>query len=319
MQKICTLRTDDGIIKILLKDRTTGENIIWATEHYHPKDSIDLRNEKIVSKYLRLIKPRVEKSKTERERRSRDNAEVFTPSWVVNKQNNLVDNAWFERENIFNKENDGHSWVTSEKIIFDQTHTWQAYVNHVRLEMCCGEATYLVNRYDSVNGKIVPLENRIGILDRKFRVIRENAQNDEEWLEYAIKAIKAIYGYEFQGDNLFIARENILNTYIDYYKERFASDPSQELLLEVATIISWNIWQMDGLKLVIPYSCHSEKSETVQLSFLTDIFEETEEECRGCVNDNQKQHNGIRCVIMDWEKNKKIKYVELIWGKNFEK
>ena len=31
-------------------------------------------------------------------------AEVFTPSWICNAQNNLIDNAWFERKDVFNKE-----------------------------------------------------------------------------------------------------------------------------------------------------------------------------------------------------------------------
>ena len=29
--------------------------------------------------------------------------ECNTPSWICNKQNNLVDNAWFGSENIFNR------------------------------------------------------------------------------------------------------------------------------------------------------------------------------------------------------------------------
>jgi hypothetical protein len=31
-------------------------------------------------------------------------AEVFTPSWICNAQNNLIDNTWFGRDNVFNKE-----------------------------------------------------------------------------------------------------------------------------------------------------------------------------------------------------------------------
>lgn len=30
--------------------------------------------------------------------------------------------------------------------------------------------------------------------------------------------------------------------------------PTKEELYEIATIISWNTWQMDGLKLTVPYS-----------------------------------------------------------------
>jgi hypothetical protein len=36
--------------------------------------------------------------------RVREMAEVFTPSWVCNAQNNLIDNAWLEKDNLFNYE-----------------------------------------------------------------------------------------------------------------------------------------------------------------------------------------------------------------------
>ena len=42
------------------------------------------------------------------------------------------------------------------------------------MEITCGEAPYLVSRYDVVKGEIIPVEDRIGILDRKLRVINEN-------------------------------------------------------------------------------------------------------------------------------------------------
>lgn len=63
-----------------------------------------------------LLKPRIEKGKTEQIKRNKDNAEVFTPCWIVNKQNILVDNAWFGKANLFNKENDDGSWAATEKV-----------------------------------------------------------------------------------------------------------------------------------------------------------------------------------------------------------
>ena len=35
------------------------------------------------------------------------------------------------------------------------------------------------------------------------------------------RALKSIHGFEWQGDNLILARENVLYTFIDYYMERF--------------------------------------------------------------------------------------------------
>ncbi len=49
-----------------------------------------------------IIMPRVQKDKLLQKNRSRDMAEVFTPSWICNAQNNLIDTAWFGRENVFN-------------------------------------------------------------------------------------------------------------------------------------------------------------------------------------------------------------------------
>ncbi len=306
------------ILSALLLDRTTNKNIIWATDHYKNKGKGYSPTNEIkpmhVLSGIRAIRPRIEKSKAEQVKRSKDNAEVFTPSWLVNKQNNLVDDAWFGNKGKFNIENLDNTWTPTEKVIFDCGKTWIDYVNDIRLEVCCGEAPYLVSRYDAVNGQIIEIKNRVGLLDRKFRVIKENASSDDEWLEYAMKALKSIYGYEFQGDNLLIARENIFFDFIDYYLDRFDKLPDKELLINVATIISWNIWQMDGLKYVVPFSCHNEVKKAVQLSLFGELEEPKFDICPGCKNNDPKKHNGKRCVIMDWEKDQEIKFVSLMWG-----
>ena len=94
---------------------------------------------------------------------------MFTPSWVCNKQNNLVDNAWFGAENVFNTEYEKHWTATENKITFPTPDgkTWEDYVRDVRLEITCGEAPYLVSRYDTVTGDTIELAQRIGLLDRK--------------------------------------------------------------------------------------------------------------------------------------------------------
>lgn len=309
-----------NILGILLYDNTTKKNIIWATNHYQNKGLRYSITDEIKPCHLngkvRAVRPRIEKSKAEQTKRSKDNAEVFTPSWIVNKQNNLADNAWFGRENRFNAENPDNSWSPTEKVVFDGDKTWTDYVGDIRLEVCCGEAPYLVSRYDTVSGEAIENKNRIGLLDRKFRVINENVTSDEEWLDYAIKAIKSIYGYEFQGDNLLIARENVLLDFVDYYFERFGKLPGEDLLIEVATIISWNLWQMDGLKYVVPFSCHNEVEKVVQLTLFGEPEEPKLDICPGCKANDPKKHNGKRCYIMDWEKKKKIKFVSLMWRNN---
>lgn len=305
------LEENQDILAILLLDRTTKKNIIWATNMYSKRGFYEKSNIlpiHITGRY-NPIKPRVEKSKTEQSKRSKGMAEVFTPSWMCNKQNNLVDNEWFGNENVFNIETD-YSWIPTNKIDFGDKN-WKNYVSDIRLEITCGEAPYLVSRYDTVSGNKIDLFSRIGLFDRKMRVINENAINDEEWINESLVALKSIYGYEYQGDNLLIARENIFFSYIDYYYNRFNELPRKELLLIVAEVISWNIWQMDGLKLVVPLSCHEDK--IIQLSLFDDETVKGEF-CRGCKNNDITKHNGIRCNIMDWTKNKPIKFISLMKG-----
>lgn len=110
-----------------------------------------------------------------------------------------ADEQWFGRKDVFNYVNDDNTWtVNEEKIIFDGKQTWKKYVDSRRLEITCGEAPYLVSRYDTTTGElIVPPINRIGFLDRKLRVVNENTITEEEWLKWAERAIQSYYGYEY--------------------------------------------------------------------------------------------------------------------------
>ena len=247
------------LLNILLLDRTTNRNIIWAT---HDHKNLDAHSEMKNDSELEKIQPRFLKSAEHQKNRSRYKAEIFTPAWLCNEQNNLIDESFFHRSNVFNVvDSQNHTWQpTSEKIPFDEKITWQDYVTSNRLEITCGEAPYLVSRYDAVSGKIIDLENRIGILDRKIRVVNENTSTKLDWLNWITKAFQSVYGYEFQGDNLLLARKNLLMTFVEYYQARFDSTPEQKILEEIAEVISWNLWQMDGLTNAIPYHEPHEKN-----------------------------------------------------------
>lgn len=309
------LKLDSRLVEILLKDNTTKKNIIWATDNYKGFGntyyfSKNMTLEAITGLKGNVIKPRVEKTKKEQQTRIREKAEVFTPSWICNKQNNLIDESWFEDKNIFNVEKDNIWKTNSNKITFPTKSgkTWQDYINDNRLEVACGEAPYLVSRYDTVSGNVIEVKDRIGLLDRKLRIIDENTSTEEEWLEWSTKAYKSIYGYDWQGDNVLLARENLLYTFQDYYFEKFNKEASLDILIEIANIISWNIWQMDGIKLVIPNSCKTE--EKIQMSFFGDEVQKIE--CLGCKKNNFRKHNGIYSKIMNWETNRAIKFLTLI-------
>lgn len=306
---------DIGLLAILLRDHSSGNNIIWATDNYSSRgdgfQSNDFITVQSVTGYNgNIVKPRIKKSKEEQAERIKQKAEVFTPSWICNKQNNLVDNAWFGENFVFNTE-DNKRWIpTKEKIRFPSPSgkMWQEYVLDTRLEITCGEAPYLVSRYDTVSGEYINVESRIGLLDRKLRVVSENTGSEIEWFEWVVKAYQSIYGFDWQGDNVLLARENLLFTFVDYYTKQFNKDPSVEMLRQIAEILSWNIWQMDGLKFVIPNSCRDLEND--QLSLFCD--ETTKESCPGCENNDPYSHTGIYCIIKDWKENKTVKFVSLL-------
>ena len=181
------------------------------------------------------------------------------------------------------------------------------------MEITCGEAPYITSRYDTTTGEFIPVEKRIGLLDRKLRVINENVHSSGEWLTAAQEAYKSIYGFEWQGDNLLLAREAMLYTFIENYELKFNKLPLTVSIKYIAYIISWNIWQMDGLKGVIPNSC----KDIVETSLFGD---ETRIPCKGCASEGFLNHTGIYCLIKDWrakdpnsgKKGRKMRYIDLL-------
>ncbi len=315
------------VLDILLRDHTTQKNIFWATNNYielgtNYQFSSPMLTESITGQNGNIIMPRVKKHRDLQQLRARDMAEVFTPSWICNAQNNLIDNAWFGRENMFNSEislvNGTKSWIVNKEIItFPESKSWQDYIKDTRLEMACGEAPYITSRYDTTTGVFIPVNERIGLLDRKLRVINENIEDSRDWLQAVQTAYKNTYAFEWQGDSLLLAREAMLITFIENYVLKFGKEPVLKSIQYIAYIISWNLWQMDGLKAVIPNSCGT---KTVESQSLFGDTQQLTKSCEGCSKGNLRKHNGIYCLIRDWnnrdletgKKNRKIKFVDLL-------
>ena len=296
----------------LLKDHTTQQNIYWATDSYadlgeeftfyapitldkitsyisdegvvatkKQYDAIIKQTPEAKEHYQEMIRPRAVKSKQEQTQRAKDKAEVFTPAWICNAQNNLIDEAWFGRkEGLFNAPdpNDPHKWINNEdKILFPEGKTWQDYVADMRLEITCGEAPYLCNRYDAVTGEYnQDVKYRIGMLDRKLRIVSENTKDSKEWILWAKVALRSTYGFEWQGDNLLLAREALFFTFEEHYIARFGekkfNQNKMRMMPGAAYIISWNVWQMDGLTYGLPgYQpfVEEKKDKYVQLSLFS--------------------------------------------------
>lgn len=312
------LNYDAEVLDTLLRDHTTQRNIFWATSDYEGigegfEYGSPILPELITGKYIKVIRPRTLKARELQSARVREMAEVFTPSWVCNAQNNLIDEAWFGRKDVFNHEirlYDGTpSWVVNpDPITFPKGKTWKDYVRDTRLEMACGEAPYLVSLYDTTTGEHIPIERRIGLLDRKLRVVSENTETTGDWLDWAQEAYKSLYAFEWQGDSLLLAREALFYSFTDYYRHKFDTEPLKKSVKYIAYIISWNVFQMDGLKCVIPNSCEPETE---------DLFgNKVKQPCKGCKDGTIHGHNGIAVLVRDWhvkdKEKQKITFSSLI-------
>lgn len=289
------------VLPHLLQDRTTEKNIIWAADTYE-----EYGEEYKATHHMRIdlllngpaIQPRIAKNVDAQLSRTKKFAEVFTPAWLCNQMNNYCDEVWFGRKDVFNTSKD-KTWTPAEApIAFPKRKRWQRYVDSRRLEIACGEAPYLVSRYDASSGELIPFNRRIGILDRKLRVVNENAADEAEWLKFAFRALESVYGYEYQGDNLLIARVNVLMTFMDAVQEKWQREATYEELNRAANIISWNIWQMDGLKGTVPTdSLYARQHQFDMFSMLG---------LRPAIDETKR----IQCKIMNWRDGHKLVYVD---------
>lgn len=273
-----------AVLDTLLKDKSTGKNIIWATDPpeelqtvmYEPvTDRSPITAQQLWLTHYEVVLPRMMKQTDTQQQRTRKKGEVFSPAWVCNKMNNALDADWFgalgaeQTAGQFTVELP-QGWQTVETPVQfpackGRTPAWVQYVQSRRLEVTCGEAPFLASRYDAATGEMIPVARRIGILDRKLRVVSENAATEDEWRKYATHAVQSTYGYEYQGDNLLLARVNLLLTYAEHLQARWQRKPTEEELQAIANIISWNLWQMDGLHLSVPGGKPQPEAEQLDL------------------------------------------------------
>ena len=300
------------VLPILLQDKTTKKNIIWATGSYKDlgseyADDVQMTADALVGMDRICLQPRVLKALSEQQERTKSHAEVFTPSWVCNQMNNFCDEEWFGRKDVFNRQ-DGHAWTASEgPVAFPakkvKVPLWQRYVDSRRLEITCGEAPFIVSRYDAATGEEIPIPQRIGLLDRKLRIVNENAADEADWLKWTLRAFQSVYGYEYQGDNLLLARINLLMSFTEYLQDRWKRPPTDKELKKIANVIAWNLWQMDGLKGTVPFG---EPRETVEQTALDLSFHDF-----GIGQADSETKKTPRCKIFDWRWKESILFGEV--------
>ena len=291
-----------GLLRPLLEDKTAKTNILWATDAYQDLGP-DYRRDKeieaslITGEHSDVIKNRARKALEQQSERTRKHAEVFTPLWVCQKMVSHADAIWFGNADAFLA-----NGSPTEQVCFPKRRKWQRYVDARRLEITCGEAPFLVNRYDAYTGEIIPQENRQGILDRKLRIVGENAATEAEWFRWTLRAFQSTYGYEFQGDNLLIARVNLLMTFEEALWARWQRKPATGEYRQIIRAIVWNLWQMDGLTGKIPY-CKADAFHQVSLY-----------EWLGSEAYQKHRDQQAHCRIADWRRKRSLEYLEVNKG-----
>lgn len=264
-----------GLLNRLLEDKTTKQNILWATDAYNAFGEAFGRMQPILPEQITggnadRIQTRAEKERVAQNQRTRQHAEVFTPLWVVQKMNDYADEVWFGEPDVFSK----------ERVPFPPDKTWKEYVDSRRLEITCGEAPYLVTRYDVESGETIPIPDRVGLLDRKLRIVTENAADAGEWMQWAKRAVESTYGYEFQGDNLLIARVNLLMTVAENVQAALHREPTDAEYKHISNVAAWNLWQMDGLTGTVPNCAVQAEFEQMSLFTLTEPQTPEQPPCR---------------------------------------
>lgn len=244
------------LLDALLSDYTTGAHIRWGTNALAPLGAGYAPADEIKAEFLLpgLVLSRHKKRVDMQSERTKSFGEVFTPFSVCKTMTDHADEVWFGRPNVFDD--------PIAPIAFPEGKTWEAYVKEKRLEITCGEAPFLTTLYDSATGEEKPTHERVGFLDRKLRVVRENTRSIEERVEWALRACKAVYGYEIQGDSLLIARVNVLTAALEFCESSRLELNAPSLTVEeqqveygrFVDVIAKNLWQMDGLTGRVPYS-----------------------------------------------------------------
>lgn len=155
--------------------------IRFCTDDYKENDKYSFDDDITVSVASKLIKDgklktRLAKSKEAQQARTKEKAEVFTPSWICEY---MVNSCIVGNKNM--REEETNKAVNN--LIYEADWTKEKYYSFINkrwMEACCGEAPYMVSRYDTTTGEDIDIYDRIGFLDRKMQLISRYRQNFDE-------------------------------------------------------------------------------------------------------------------------------------------
>ena len=290
--------SERGLLKKLLVDKTTKGRILWGTDAYCERGEgygkgREMEIPLFLYENLGIIKARARKALEQQSSRTKQHGEVFTPRWVCDKMIDAIDCDFFGFEML-----PEDAWHHVDVLFSRTKKSWKKYVDNKRLEITCGEAPYLAERYDASTGEMIPAGERTGILDRKLHVVSAFTENEEDWTRWALRAFEATYGYEYQGDSLLIARVNLLKSFAEHYEARWGKAPSTKTLGKLANKVVWNLWQMDGLTARLPYCVEDVEGAT--------LFAYAEMDIGAILSENQPDSH-----IYFWRSKKRIPFGQM--------
>lgn len=250
------------------------------------------------------LRPKWQMQADSKSARSSGTNEVFTPAWVCNRQLNLIDEARYQRQHLFNtpvKNLAGEqTWLPNPNFYsMLDVGQWEEFLSSPALEMCCGEGAYLTFRYDTATGEPIALARRAGVLDRKLHVCLSHALSTDgarygfdeagvnQVLDSMLAAAHSVYAYEFSARSVLLARANFAlslvefaQPFLDCYSLLDGARKGQvldELLSRGCELATKQIVQMDGLTNCLPLSCSTQ--------------------CGACRKAAPVGHDGVRVVM----------------------
>lgn len=253
------------IIDILLKERSFKRNLnfVETIEEFSGDDEITCD---IVLQDPPIILPQYMYAYDRKRNSAKKRGAVFTPQFAANNMCEVLCRAILnvpDEENICAQiypinETDTREWITDTLPPEDCLNL----IYKTCLDSCCGEGIFLTQRYHQNSGKPIEIPFRKGLLDRKLHVIKRALEKEEDlhelrFFSLAKIAFKTTYGFDLLGKSVYLTRKNLLETFVDFYQWIFAKDPENAMVEDIATILSYNIFQMNGLSHKVPLTNQS--------------------------------------------------------------
>jgi hypothetical protein len=220
------------VVRTHVRLMTTG----YVTEDGDPLDETAEITPEWLMHHFGQLRRRCDKPKAEQRARTKRRAEVFTPTSVVAFMN---DHAEAAKCNVPVEELD--------------TVSWRDRIQLRALDSCCGEGAFTTTLYDPITGEDIPEPERVGILDRKLRLVVEHAPMSLA-PRYLLTALRTSYACDIMGDNVILARMNVYLAWLEAYRRAMGTPPSIAEMNEACEVICGTVMQVDALTGMLPAS-----------------------------------------------------------------